>query len=212
MKNFISIKENVQAEIVVKKSQFICNLIKVTSKEEAEDIIKVTKKKYHAARHNCVAYRIISDDKIVEKSSDDGEPAGTAGGPMLNILQKNNLCNVVAIVTRYFGGILLGTGGLVKSYSDSLLKAISISEIVEKCQGEEYEVKMEYNYLEIFKHYCKTNDILIISYQYSDIIICKIELDEKNKKKLLEDFETKKIKLLNLKFLYKKIINKSIIK
>lgn len=212
MENFISIKENVQTEIVVKKSRFICNLIKVNSKEEADEIIKETKKKYHDARHNCVAYRIISDNKIVEKSSDDGEPSGTAGAPMLNILQKNNLCNVVAIVTRYFGGILLGTGGLVKSYSDSLLEAISISKIVEKCSGEEFEVKIEYNYLEIFKHYCKANDILIIESQYSDIIICKIELDEKNKEKLLEDFETKKVKLIDLKFLSKKIINKSIIK
>lgn len=212
MEDLISIKENVQAEIVVKKSRFICNLEIATSKKEAEEIIKRTKKGYHDARHNCVAYRIISDDKIIEKSSDDGEPSGTAGGPMLNILQKNNLCNVVAIVTRYFGGILLGTGGLVKSYSDSLLEAISKSEIVEKCSGEEYEVKIEYNYLEIFKHYCKTNDIFIISSQYSDIIICKIELDQKNKKKLLDDFETKKVKLIDLKFLSKKIINKSIIK
>ena len=212
MENFISIKEDIQAEIVVKKSRFICNLIKASSKEEAETIIKTTKKKYHDARHNCVAYRIINDNKIVEKSSDDGEPSGTAGGPMLNILQKNNLCNVVAIITRYFGGILLGTGGLVKSYSDSLLEAISMSEIVEKCPGEEYEVKIEYNYFEIFKHYCKTNDIIIITSKYSDIIICKIELDEKNKEKMLEDYETKKLKLMDLKFLSKKIINKSIIK
>lgn len=211
MKNFISIKENVQAEIVVKKSRFICNLIKVNSKEEAEEIIKTTKKKYYDARHNCIAYRILNYDKIIEKSSDDGEPSGTAGGPMLNILQKNNLCNVVAIITRYFGGILLGTGGLVKSYSDSLLEAISNSEMVEKYPGEEYEVKIEYNYLEIFKHYCKKNDIFIISSQYSDIIICKIELDEKNKIKLLDDFETKKVKLKDLKFLSKKIIDKSII-
>lgn len=212
MENFISIKENVQSEIVVKKSRFICNLIKVSSKEEAEEIIKIIKKKYHDARHNCVAYRIINEDKIIEKSNDDGEPSGTAGGNMLNILQKNNLCNIVAIITRYFGGILLGTGGLVKSYSDSLLGAISTAEIVKKCYGEEYEVKIEYNYLEVFKHYCKTNDIPIMSFQYSDIIICKIDLDEKNKKKLLDDFETKKVKLIDLKFLSKKIINKSIIK
>ena len=124
MESFISIKENVQAEIIVKKSKFICNLIKVSSQEEAETTIKEMKKKYFDARHNCVAYRIKEENKIVEKASDDGEPSKTAGEPMLNILQKNNLCNVVAIVTRYFGGILLGTGGLVKSYSDSLLKAI----------------------------------------------------------------------------------------
>lgn len=212
MENFISIKENVQAEIVVKKSKFICNLIKVSSQEEAEKIIKETKKKYYDAKHNCVAYRIVTNNKVIEKSSDDGEPSGTAGGPMLNILQKNNLCNVVAIVTRYFGGILLGTGGLVRSYSDSLLETISISDIVEECLGEEYEVKIEYQYLEDFKYYCKINSIFIIDFQYSDIIICKIALEKKNKARLLEDFETKKINLIDLKFLSKKIIDKSIIK
>lgn len=210
MESFISIKENVQAEIIVKKSKFICNLIKVSSQEEAETTIKEMKKKYFDARHNCVAYRIKEEDKIVEKASDDGEPSKTAGEPMLNILQKNNLCNVVAIVTRYFGGILLGTGGLVRSYSDSLLKAIANSEIVEKCSGEEYEVKIDYHNLEVFKHYCKINDIFIIDSQYSDIIICKIELEAKNKGKLLDDFETKKVNLIDLKFLSKKIIDKSI--
>lgn len=210
MESFISIKENVQAEIIVKKSKFICNLIKVSSQEEAETTIKEMKKKYFDARHNCVAYRIKEENKIVEKASDDGEPSKTAGEPMLNILQKNNLCNVVAIVTRYFGGILLGTGGLVKSYSDSLLKAIANSEIVEKCSGVEYEVKIDYHNLEVFKHYCKINDIFIIDSQYSDIIICKIELEAKNKGKLLDDFETKKVNLIDLKFLNKKIIDKSI--
>ena len=145
MENFISIKENVQSEIVVKKSKFICNLIKVDSQEEAENIIKQTKKKYFDARHNCVAYRVLEDEKIIEKSSDDGEPSGTAGGPMLNILQKNNLCNVLVIVTRYFGGILLGTGGLVRAYSDATLEAIDNAQKLEKCMGEEAEVEIEYN-------------------------------------------------------------------
>ena len=91
MNNFISIKKNVETEIIVKKSKFICNLIRVESQKEAEESIKKIKKKYYDARHNCVSYRVIEDEQIVEKSSDDGEPSGTAGGPMLNILQKNNL-------------------------------------------------------------------------------------------------------------------------
>lgn len=103
MDNFFSITENVQTEIVVKKSKFICNLIKVENQKDAEELIKKIKKKYYDARHNCVAYRVIEEEQIVEKSSDDGEPSGTAGGPMLNILQKNNLCNVLVVVTRYFG-------------------------------------------------------------------------------------------------------------
>ena len=212
MENFITIKENVQTEIVVKKSKFICNLIKVDTQKEAEDIIKQFKKKYYDARHNCVAYRLVEDNNLIEKSSDDGEPSGTAGGPKLNILQKNNLCNIVCIVTRYFGGILLGTGGLVRSYSDATLSAIEIVEKVEKSIGFEFEVELEYNNLETFKYYCKINNIFIKDIKYFDIINCKIQLEEVNKVKLVEDFETKKINLIDLKFLYKKIIDKCIIK
>ena len=212
MESFISIKENVQTEIVVKKSKFICNLIRVDSKENAENMIKQTKKKYFDARHNCVAYRIAEDEKIIEKASDDGEPSGTAGGPMLNILKKNNLCNVLVIVTRYFGGILLGTGGLVRAYSHATLEAIDIAQKVEKCIGIEAEVEIEYNNLESFKHYCKINNIFIGDFVYSDIISCKIQLQEENKQRLIDDFETKKVNLLNLKFLSKKLINKCITK
>ena len=114
-----TIKENASYEIVEKKSKFIGNVFYVESKEEAEKIIKEQKKKYHDARHNCWAYRVLDDNNVVEKSSDDGEPSGTAGAPMLNILSKENIVNTLVIVTRYFGGILLGTGGLVKAYSES---------------------------------------------------------------------------------------------
>ncbi len=116
---FKSIKHNASSEIVEKKSKFIANIFYIESKEEAEKLIKDVNKKYHDARHNCYAYRVISSDGIIEKASDDGEPSGTAGAPMLNILSKNELANVLIIVTRYFGGILLGTGGLVRAYSRS---------------------------------------------------------------------------------------------
>ena len=131
MENFITIKENVIAEITEKKSKFIANLIKVENKQDAEEKINKIKKTYHDARHNCVAYRIIEENKIIEKSSDDGEPSRTAGGPMQNILQKNNLCNILVIVTRYFGGILLGTGGLVRAYSETTQKAIENAQKIE---------------------------------------------------------------------------------
>lgn len=212
MNNFISIKKNVETEIIVKKSKFICNLIRVESQKEAEESIKKIKKKYYDARHNCVSYRVIEDEQIVEKSSDDGEPSGTAGGPMLNILQKNNLCNVLVIVTRYFGGILLGTGGLVRAYFDATFEAINFAEKIEECIGLEAEVELDYNNLETFKYYCKKNDIYIKDYEYSEKIICKIQLEECNKERLIDDFNTKKVNLINLKFLSKKLIDKSIIK
>ena len=124
MEEFVTIKDNVQFELVEKKSRFIANLFYVESTQEAENVIKEIRKKYYDAKHNCIAYRIIENGRIVEKASDDGEPSGTAGAPMLNILQKNNLANVLIIVTRYFGGILLGTGGLVRAYSARFIRSI----------------------------------------------------------------------------------------
>ncbi len=137
IKEFITIKENIQAELVEKKSKFIANLIYVENTNEAEKIIRETKKKYFDARHNCIAYRVIEKGQIVERFSDNGEPSGTAGAPMLNILQKNGYVNVLIIVTRYFGGILLGTGGLVRAYSNSLMLATDKSQKLLK----DYETK-----------------------------------------------------------------------
>lgn len=210
MDNFITISNNIENEITVKKSKFICNLIKIETQQEAEEQIKIIKKKYYDARHNCVAYRVQENDGIFEKASDDGEPSGTAGGPMLNILQKNNLCNVLVVVTRYFGGILLGTGGLIRAYSESTLNAIDLADKIEKCIGLEFQVTLDYNNFESFKYYCRKNRINIINIEYTDIIICKIQLEEEKKAILVKDFETKNINLMELKFLSKKIINKSI--
>ena len=210
MNEFITIQEDVVSEFVEKKSKFIGNLFYVESTEKAEELIKQTRKKYFDARHNCIAYRVMEDGQIVERFSDDGEPSGTAGSPMLNILQKNNLVNVLIIVTRYFGGILLGTGGLVRAYQNSLLLAIEKSAKVTKCLGEILEVTLEYSDFENFKYYCKNNKINIVDTNYQENIVCKIELEEDKKEKLKNDFETKNIKLTNIRELYKKYITKSI--
>lgn len=210
MEEFITIEENVQAEITEKKSKFIANLFYIENVEEAENIIKQTKKKYFDAKHNCIAYRVIEKGQIIEKSSDDGEPSGTAGQPMLAILQKNNLANVLIIVTRYFGGILLGTGGLVRAYSGSLLKAIEEAKKVTKCLGQELQVKLEYNEFENFKYYCKKNKINIIKVEYQEYIECTISLEFNIKEKLMKDYEGKKISLKNIQELSIKYITKSI--
>lgn len=210
MKEFNTIEENIVTEIVEKKSKFIANLIYVETVEEAESAIKAIKKKYFDARHNCVAYRIVVDGNIIEKSSDDGEPSGTAGAPMLNILQKNDLANILIVVTRYFGGTLLGTGGLVRAYSECLQKAIENSSKITKVWGEELEVILDYNSFENFKYYCKNNNIYIIKIDYNENIVCKIQLEVEKKQKLMNDFETKKIILREIKYLSKKYIEKSI--
>ena len=107
MEQFMTILKDETTDIVEKKSKFIASIGYVENVETAEAKIREIKKKYYDAKHNCIAYRVIENGRVIEKASDDGEPSGTAGGPMLNILQKNNLCNLVVIVTRYFGCILL---------------------------------------------------------------------------------------------------------
>ena len=210
MDEFITIENNVISEFTEKKSKFIGNLFYVESIKEAEEIIKKTKKKYFDAKHNCIAYRVIEEGKIIERFSDDGEPSGTAGLPMLNILQKNNLVNVLIIVTRYFGGILLGTGGLVRAYQNSLMLSIEKSKKLIKCLGEYLEVTLNYSDFDSFKYYCRNNKINIVEINYKENIVCKIELEEDRKTKLIDDFETKNINLTNVKELYKKYITKSI--
>ena len=127
---------------------------------------------------------------------------------MLNILKTNNLANVLIVVTRYFGGILLGTGGLVRAYSDSLLKAIEKSKKIEETIGIGLEVEIEYNNFEKFKYYCKNKQINIVETKYSEKIKCRIEMEEKVKPKFIKDYEEKNIKIEKISNLYKKYISK----
>ena len=197
---FKTIKENVSAEIVEKKSKFIANIFYVESKEESEKIIKDINKKYHDARHNCYAYRITEENEVIEKSSDDGEPSGTAGAPMLNILSKNNLSNILVIVTRYFGGILLGTGGLVRAYSAACNKALDMAEIIDMDIYELYEIEMSYEDVKKFKYFAQNNNITIKNEEYSDVI--KIQIAIKNEK-ILDNLRQKEINVKRVRFIKK---------
>ena len=209
MKEFYTISKNETTEIIEKKSKFIADIYPVKNVEEAENKIKEIKKKYYDAKHHCIAYRIVEEDRIIEKSSDDGEPSGTAGAPMLNILQGSNLCNIIVIVTRYFGGILLGTGGLVRAYSDSLKEAIKKSTLVEQEPGYEAEIKLPYADFEKFKYYCNKNNINIINSEYSDFIICKIEVNDAEKNRLEIEFrEQNNFKIMTFDIIRQKNISK----
>ena len=189
-----TIKENASYETVEKKSKFIGNVFYVESKEEAEIIIKEHKKKYHDARHNCWAYRVLDDNNIVEKSSDDGEPSGTAGAPMLNILSKENIVNTLVIVTRYFGGILLGTGGLVKAYSESTKLALEQAKITKIEEGYIYKIEINYSDLDSFKYYLKNNEIKLVKEEYFENVILHTFMP-KNK---IDCFEKEKINSFNI--------------
>lgn len=204
---FKTVESNEEADITEKKSKFIANIFYITSEEEAEEKIRQIKRKHNTARHHCYAYRIIRENEIINKSSDDGEPSGTAGMSMLNILEKNNFINILVIVTRYFGGILLGTGGLVKAYSEVTQKVIEKSKIVIEEEGIELEIELNYKDLENFKYYCNKNNINIIDVKYSDLATCLIEANFVEKEKITSNtnLNIQKYKIIRKKYIRKNV-------
>lgn len=168
------IKETYQNEIIINKSRFIAYLYRVNNTDEVIDILKNHKKKYYDATHNCFAY-IIGDDGQIQKASDDGEPSKTAGMPILDVLVKNKLTNILCVVTRYFGGILLGSGGLVRAYS------ASASEVVKKASLFEMKKLLKLNLLMDYKTYNNTINNLskyhIISTTFLNEVKLQIGID-----------------------------------
>lgn len=195
---FKTISEDVSSEIVEKKSRFIADVFYVESKEEAEEKIKEIKKKYYDAKHHCFAYSIYAENGRLDRFSDDGEPSGTAGSPMLNILTSNNLCNVVAVVTRYFGGVLLGTGGLVRAYSEALTKAIEEANIIEKDLGYIAKIKVNYNDVEKLKYYLGQQNIKIIDTKYDENVDFMVEIQKEKYNEILAQKEELKFKIIEI--------------
>lgn len=177
---FQSIENESIAEIIVKKSKFIATLYEANSKDEAEKILQNVRKKYFDAKHHCYAYII----EKIEKCSDDGEPSGTAGAPLLALLKSANLTNVIIIVTRYFGGILLGTGGLVRAYTESAKNAIENAKIVCKDYGVQFEIEISYNNLKEIQFICKNLEISIIKIEYQENVKLILESTFEAKKEL----------------------------
>ncbi len=206
MNEFITINKDIQTEFVEKKSRFISNIFYIDNVEKAEEYIKDIRKKYSDATHNCIAYRVIKENQVLEKSSDDGEPSGTAGVPILNILQKNNIINVLIIVTRYYGGIMLGAGGLVRAYSEGAKQVVSSTELVRKILGQVIEITIDYKEFEKFKYYCQNSNIHILSIEYLENIVCKIELEELQKQRLLIEIANKNINIVECIEIDKKYI------
>ena len=174
MKKLVESEEGIYIE---KKSKFICHLFTVTSADEVTEIIKAEKKKYYDAKHHCYAY-VMGDDGSDIKCSDDGEPSGTAGRPMLDILQKEGLTDILCVVTRYFGGTLLGTGGLVRAYSAALKDAIDKSTFKNETEAVIVKYKYGYNFDARISSYLRDKDIKVLDSEYSDAVEITIVLEK----------------------------------
>lgn len=193
-----TIADDATSEVIEKKSRFIANIFYVESLEEAEEKIKQIKKKYYDARHNCFAFNIYNENGNISRFSDDGEPSGTAGAPMLAILNAQNLSNVLVVVTRYFGGILLGTGGLVRAYSEATKQAIENASIIEKDYGIICNYTVLYEDLEKIKYYFKQENIKMVDFNYAENVEITVETTEEKYQKILENIENLNFKILNV--------------
>ena len=179
-----TIKNNIHNEIIIKNSRFICYLYKINDLTEINPIINKLKETEKDANHYCYAY-ILNNYK---KSSDDGEPGGTAGIPILKVLENNNLTNILAVVIRYFGGIKLGAGGLVRAYTKSITNTLSQDNIINLIEG--YNINITFNYNQIKEIDYLLKDITINNKIFDNTIKYKINIPK-------EFLETIKLNNLN---------------
>ena len=193
---FRTIKEDGQVQEEIKKSRFICHAKRVYSEEEARDFITAIKKEHYKANHNCSAF-IIGERSEIKRTSDDGEPSGTAGVPMLGVLENHNLTNVCVVVTRYFGGIKLGAGGLIRAYAGSVALAVKEIGIVEIKEQAGIQIQMSYAQYQEYGNFLKEHNLMELETNFTDqvdtIIFVDKEVKEDTKSALIEFFNGKVI-------------------
>ena len=166
-----------EAEIIEKKSRFIATVQPIKSEEEAITFIEAMKKKYWNATHNCFAY-VLGEHFQIQRCSDDGEPSGTAGKPMLDVLSGEEIHDVVVVVTRYFGGTLLGTGGLVRAYSGSVKAGLSASTVITKQYGQKLSVETDYTGLGKIQYILGQRGLTVLDAVYTEKVELEVLLPE----------------------------------
>jgi uncharacterized YigZ family protein len=180
-----TVKKHGYAEIIEKRSKFIANVYPVSSQMEANEIINKTKKQYYDAKHNVYAY-IIEGNSTYSKYTDDGEPQGTAGLPIFDMLQKQELKNVLIIVTRYFGGILLGTGGLVRAYTEAAKQGLKESEIIELKKTKKIVFEFSYELKDKILFYLKKEEYEDKEIFYGENVRIMINIPENEEESFVE--------------------------
>ncbi|MBF0805513.1 MULTISPECIES: YigZ family protein [unclassified Streptococcus] len=174
---FRTITQDGTAEQDIKKSRFICQAKRVESEEEARTFIQAVKKEHYKATHNCSAF-ILGEKSEIKRSSDDGEPSGTAGVPMLGVLENHDLTNVCVVVTRYFGGIKLGAGGLIRAYASSVALAIKELGIVQRKEQIGLQVELSYSQYQEYANFLKEQELEEFDTQFTDKVQTLLYLDK----------------------------------
>ncbi|MBQ9487921.1 MAG: YigZ family protein [Selenomonadaceae bacterium] len=175
MKNYKTVADGeiFSAEYEVKKSVFIAHVKHVESEESAREFVQQVRKKYFDATHNCSAW-ILGEGGNLQKSNDDGEPGGTAGNPILETIKKNDLTNAAVVVTRYFGGIKLGAGGLIRAYSHTAALGLDAAKIIRMTPFQRIALTLEYNFLAQVENFLRKKNIAVESSDYTDVVTLNI--------------------------------------
>lgn len=173
LETYKTVLEGGTGEITEKKSRFIATVRPVKTEEEALAFLEEMKKKYWDARHNCFVYS-VGLNREYTRCSDDGEPSGTAGRPMLDVILGEDIYNVAVVVTRYFGGVLLGTGGLVRAYSKAVQEGLAASRIIEKRRGIALKVTTDYTGIGKIQYIAGERNIPILNSEYTDKVILEL--------------------------------------
>ena len=182
---FRTIKEDGQVQEEIKKSRFICHIKRVTTEDEARNFIQAVKKEHYKATHNCSAF-ILGERSEMKRSSDDGEPSGTAGVPMLGVLENQQLTNVCAVVTRYFGGIKLGAGGLIRAYSSNVALAIKEIGIVHIKEQLGLRIALSYSQYQELPNFLKANHLQEQDTSFTEQVQTTIFVDKNDKDSMIE--------------------------
>ena len=189
-----TISQDGQVQEEIKKSRFICHAKRIYSEEEARDFIAAIKKEHYKATHNCSAF-IVGEKSEIKRTSDDGEPSGTAGVPMLGVMENHQVTNVCFVVTRYFGGIKLGAGGLIRAYAGSVALAIKEIGLIEIKEQAGLRLKMSYSQYQNFDNFLKAEDLIEFDTEFTDLVATTIYIDKQEKEpleqKLVEFFNGK---------------------
>jgi len=188
LQNYKTIAKTGSHEKDIKKSRFIAHIAQTFSEAEANEFIKKIREQESGATHNCTAFIVLENVKI-ERMSDDGEPSGTAGSPILNVLQQQDLQNVTVVVTRYFGGIKLGAGGLIRAYSSTTAEAVKEIGLVENRIQQRYELKIPYHMFDKFDNYARKEKINLENKQFTSDVQCEIYLDVTNAEESVQNIK-----------------------
>lgn len=196
---FKTIKENGRVEEEIKKSRFICHVKQVETEEEARDFINSIKKEHYKATHNCSAF-ILGEKSEIKRTSDDGEPSGTAGIPMLGVLESHQLTNLCVVVTRYFGGIKLGAGGLIRAYAGSVALAVKEIGLVEIKEQVGLRLQLSYSQYQEYANFLKSENLMEFDTEFTDSVATTIFVNKEDQNRIEEgliEFFNGKVQLSN---------------